>query len=103
MKAKARLDIHSHFADVRDPRDPRYVTHLLGDILVIALCAVRSGSKSFVHIAAFGVAKESWLRSLGLTLPEGIPSHDTFRDVFRHLSPRAFQDSFTTWINAVCA
>jgi predicted transposase YbfD/YdcC len=43
------------------------------------------------------------LRSLGLLLPHGIPSHDTFRDLFRHLAPAVFQDCFTSWINAVCA
>jgi predicted transposase YbfD/YdcC len=36
-------------------------------------------------------------------LPHGIPAHDTFRDLFRHLAPAAFQDGFTAWINAACA
>jgi predicted transposase YbfD/YdcC len=53
-------------------------------------------------MATFGRAKKPWLLSLGLTLPDGIPSHDTFRDVFRHLKPLVFQDCFTSWINAVC-
>lgn len=97
-----RLDILHHFASVPDPRDPRFITHRLGDILTIALCALFAGAKSFEDIAAFGRSKETWLRSLGLTLPHGIPSHDTFRDLFRHLAPNAFQDCFTAWINAVC-
>jgi len=103
MSATERLDILHHFRHLEDPRDTRFVTHLLGDILTIALSATLSGSKSFEDIAAFGRAKESWLRSLGLALPEGIPSHDTFRDLFRHLAPNVFQDCFTAWINAVCA
>ena len=85
-----------------DPRDPRFVTHPLTDILTIALCATLSGAHSFEDIAAFGRAKEDWLRSLGLALPHGVPAHDTFRDLFRHLNPDAFQDGFTSWINAVC-
>jgi predicted transposase YbfD/YdcC len=103
MRVSKRLDIAHHFAAVKDPRDPRFTTHLLGDILTIALCAVLSGAKSFEDMAAFGRSKEAWLRSLGLALPHGIPSHDTFRDVFRHLAPAAFQDCFTAWVNAVCA
>jgi len=103
MSATARLDILHHFAAVADPRDGRFITHLLRDILTIALCALLSGAKSFEDLAAFGRAKETWLRSLGLTLPHGIPSHDTFRDVFRHLAPAIFQDCFTAWINALCA
>src|SRR5438128_1430252 len=103
MIATERLDILHHFRHVEEPRDARFVTHLLGDILTIALSATLDGSKSFEDIAAFGRAKEPWLRSLGLALPQGIPSHDTFRDLFRHLAPSVFQDCFTAWINAVCA
>jgi predicted transposase YbfD/YdcC len=103
MSVTERLDIVHHFAAVQDPRDPRFITHPLSDLLTIALCATLSGAKSFEDMAAFGRAKETWLRSLGLTLPHGIPSHDTFRDLFRHLAPAAFQDCFSAWINAVCA
>lgn len=88
---------------MRDLRDLRFTTHLLGDLLTSALCATLSGAKSFEDLVAFGRSKEAWLRTLGLTLPEGIPSHDTFRDLFRHLDPAVFQDCFTAWINAVCA
>jgi len=103
MSPNARLDILHHFAAVTDPRDARFITHLLGDMLTIALCATLAGASSFEDIAAFGRVKETWLRSLGLTLPHGIPAHDTFRDLFRHLAPAVFQDCFTSWINAVCA
>jgi predicted transposase YbfD/YdcC len=103
MSSTPRLDIVHHFVAVPDPRDLRFTTHLLSDLLTIALCATLSGAKSFEDLAAFGRSKETWLRSLGLPLPHGIPSHDTFRDLFRHLEPAVFQDCFTTWINAVCA
>lgn len=103
MRLSQRLDILHHFAAVGDPRDPRFSSHLLSDLLTIALCATLSGAKSFEDIAAFGRTKITWLRGLGLTLRYGIPSHDTFRDLFRHLAPAAFQNCFTAWINAVCA
>ena len=102
MHPSEPLDILHHFASVPDPRDARFITHRLLDLLVIALCATLSGATSFEDLAAFGRAKETWLRSLGLALPCGIPSHDTFHDLFCHLSPAAFQDAFTAWINAVC-
>src|SRR3954451_9759486 len=103
MTVTERLDIVHHFAAVADPRDPRFVTHRLSDVLTIALCAILSGAKSFEDLAAFVGSKETWLRSLGLLLPHGIPSHDTFRDLFRHLAPATFQDCFTAWITAACA
>ena len=97
------LDILHHLAAVRDPRDPRFTTHSLGDLLTIALCATLAGATSFEDLAAFGRAKEAWLRGLGLALPHGTPAHDTFRDLFRRLDPAAFRDGFAAWIGAVCA
>jgi predicted transposase YbfD/YdcC len=101
--ASVRLDILHHFADVADPRHPAFRDHhLLGDILVIALCAVLSGSRSWESIADFGRTKKEWLVSIGLTLPNGPPSHDTFLRVFSAMDPLAFQHGFTNWINGVC-
>lgn len=101
--APAPLDIAHHFAALADPRHPAFQDyHLLGDILVIALCAMVSGARSWDAIARFGRSKETWLRSIGLTLPNGPPSHDTFNRVFAAVDPLAFQHCFTSWINAVC-
>src|SRR5947209_2221223 len=99
VNAPAPLAIAHHFANLPDPRHPAFRDHhLLGDILVIALAAMLSGANSWDAIAAFGVAKEPWLRSIGLALPNGIPSHDTFNRIFAALDPLAFQHSFTSWI-----
>jgi predicted transposase YbfD/YdcC len=96
------LDIPHFFADLPDPRHPAFRYHLLSEILVMALAAVLSGATSWETIAAFALAKHDWFRSLGLKLPYGIPSHDTFARIFAALNPRAFQNCFTAWINAVC-
>ena len=98
-----RLDIAHHFANVPDPRHPAFREHhLLGDLLVIALSAVLVGVRSWEGIAEFGRSKETWLRSRGLKLPHGIPSHDTFNRIFADLDPAAFQASFTSWIQGIC-
>jgi predicted transposase YbfD/YdcC len=103
LNAPVPLDIAHHFAGVPDPRHPAFQDHhLLSDILVIALTASFSGAKSWEAMARFGRSKEVWLRKLGLKLPNGIPSHDTFNRVFAALDPLAFQHGFTAWINAVC-
>ena len=102
-KPPAPLAIAHHFAHLPDPRHPAFRgRHLLGDLLVIALSAVLCGARSWDAIADFGAAKEAWFRSLGLRLPNGIPAHDTFNRLFAALDPGAFQDCFTSWINAVC-
>ena len=102
-KTPGPLDIPGHFADLPDPRHPSFRGfHLLGDIVAVALCAVLSGATSWDAIAAFGHRKLGWLRSLGLKLPNGVPSHDTFNRVFAAINPRAFRDCFHGWLCSAC-
>lgn len=92
------LLIADHFSDLPDPRHSPAQRHALLDILVIALCATLCGADTFVDIARFGKAKEGWLQErLGLALPSGIPSHDTFGRVFAQIDPSAFGQCFQSW------
>ena len=68
---KQDVSIARYFADLPDPRIDRTKKHSLGDILVIALCAVICGADSWEEVEAFGEAKHDWLKSF-LTLPNGI-------------------------------
>ena len=95
------VSIARHFADLPDPRVDRTKKHSLGDILVIALCAVVCGADSWEEVEAFGEAKHDWLKGL-LKLPHGIPSHDTFYRVFARLDPQAFGACVGEWMGAAC-
>lgn len=95
------VSIARHFADLPDPRIDRTKKHSLGDILVIALCAVICGADSWEEVEAFGEAKEGWLKR-HLPLPNGIPSHDTFYRVFARLDPEAFGKCVADWMGAAC-
>ena len=88
------------FETIEDPRCEWKVEHRLLDILVIAVCAVLGEAESFEDIALYGRCKEAWLRGF-LALPNGIPSHDTFRRVFMLIDPDAFERSFLGWVRAV--
>ena len=91
VSAPTPLAVAHHFANLPDPRHRAFREHhLLGDILVIGLAGVLSGANSWDAIAEFGASKEGWLRSIGLTLPNGIPSHDTFSRLFARLDPAQF-------------
>jgi predicted transposase YbfD/YdcC len=96
------LAIQTHFATLEDPRIDRTRHHDLMNIVVIAICAVICGCEGWVDIAKYGRSKYDWLKTF-LTLPNGIPSHDTFRRVFCLLDPAAFHECFQHWIEALSA
>src|SRR5947199_4355554 len=97
----SQLALSDHLADLPDPRIDRTKKHSLGDILVIALCAVIGGAESWPDIEAFGRAKHDWFKRF-LVLPNGIPSHDTFRRLFAALNPAPFAAYFSRWMTALC-
>lgn len=98
---ESQASIAEHFWELEDPR--RYNRrHYLRDILVIAICAAIGGADGWEDVELFGKAKEEWLKEvLGLELPHGIPSSDTFRRVFGALDAEQFQACFVNWIQAV--
>src|SRR5919107_5942692 len=88
------------FAGLADPRATRRCDHRLIDILVIAVCAVVACAESWEDIELYGRSKRVWLKTF-LALPNGIPSHDTFRRVFMLLDPDAFEACFARWARSL--
>jgi predicted transposase YbfD/YdcC len=88
------------FAGLADPRETRRCDHRLIDILAIAVCAVIACAESWEDIELYGRSKRAWLETF-LELPNGIPSHDTFRRVFMLLDPDAFEACFATWAQSL--
>ena len=89
-----------YFAELRDPRVERNREHLLEEVLLIAIAAVLSGAESWNDIADYGEAKLLWLKTF-LTLPSGIPSHDTFNRVFAALDPEQLEKGFVAWVGSI--
>ena len=88
------------FAELEDPRTGNAQRHELDEIIMIALLATLCGAETGVDMALFGRAKEPLLRRF-LTLPGGIPSHDTFSRLFRLLDPVAFEACFARYLAAL--
>jgi predicted transposase YbfD/YdcC len=96
------LPITAVFDDIPDPRrDTANKRHHLTDILTIATCAVIGGCETWEAIAEYGRTKEAFFGRY-LSLPNGIPSPDTFARVFAKLDPAAFAERFGRWMAAAC-
>jgi predicted transposase YbfD/YdcC len=96
----ASLAIKCHFRKLKDPRRRHGREHRFLDIIVIGICAVLSGANTWRDIACFGKRRQSWLKRF-LTLPNGIPSHDTFERVFQRLDAKQFQTCLRGWLLAL--
>lgn len=92
--------ISTHFGQVVDPRVERGKLHQLLDIITIAICAVICGADDWVEVEEFGNVRLDWFQTF-LTLPNGIPSHDTFGDVFARLDPDEFSRGFSSWVQTI--
>jgi predicted transposase YbfD/YdcC len=92
--------VSRYFTRLRDPRRHHLKRHLLIDILVIAICAVIANADDWQQVVTFAKRRRAWLLTF-LSLPNGIPSHDTFERVFDRLDPQAFQACFRQWVEAL--
>lgn len=91
----------AHFSNLEDPRiDNHNKRHNLEDVLAITILGVICGADNWVEISEFGVCKSDWLETF-LSLPNGIPSHDTFSRIFSLLDPKLFEECFHSWISSL--
>lgn len=97
---KDATNILRFFDELPDPRSEVNRWHLLGDVIVIAICAVLAGCDGPTGIAKWAKLNERWLQQ-HLALPNGIPAKDTYRRVLSLLNPRAFQQCFSQWIDSL--
>jgi predicted transposase YbfD/YdcC len=105
MDAGGRAYVHglkTCFADLHDPRVQGRCDHALLDILAISVLAVLSGADDWPEVEVFGQKREGWLKTF-LPLPNGIPSHDTFRRVFGLLDRQQFSACLFQWTQALHA
>jgi predicted transposase YbfD/YdcC len=88
------------FEELEDPRSDINRKHLLGDLIVISICAVIAGADGPKAIGVWAASNRDWLKQ-HLELPHGIPSHDTIGRLLALLRPAAFQTCFQNWIRTL--
>lgn len=89
------------FKDLPDPRVNRTLRHDFQEVLAITLIAVICGCDEWTSIEEYGKAKINFLRTF-LKLENGIPSHDTFGNIFAKIDPLAFEKCFVDWVSSLC-
>jgi len=94
------FSLYDCFEDLPDPRVSGRCTYKLTDVIIMAICGVLCGADSWVGVEMVGREKETWFREF-LELEHGIPSHDTFGDVFAMIDAEAFQKRFMRWVEQV--
>ena len=94
------VDMVGVLAAVGDPRREHGKRHEPGDVLAIALCTVLCGHSEFTEMEFFGKLRRGWLEGF-LRLRNGIPSHDTFRNVLAAVDPAEFMGAFALWTRHV--
>ena len=100
MSDKPNASIEACFSDIYDPRVQGRCDYPLLEIITISICATIAGAEGWTDIETFGKSKEAWLKQF-LELEKGIPSHDTFGDVFGMIDGEEFQRSFMRWVERV--
>jgi predicted transposase YbfD/YdcC len=90
--------VGSYFQSLSDPRHTRNRKHLLGDIIVIAICGILCNCDGPTAIHRWAVNRADWLKTI-LPLSNGIPSRDCIRRLLLALQPQAFQRCFQDWLS----
>jgi predicted transposase YbfD/YdcC len=94
--------IVSIFSKLEDPRKGNAIVHDLVETLIVAVLAVLCGAQAFTETELFGNTQFDWLKTF-LKLKHGIPSHDTFGDIFAALEPSQITSAFAEWVETIRA
>lgn len=91
-----------YFGIITDQRQKAKIRHNLIDILFIAVVGTLANCDNWVAIEDFANDRSTFFKKY-LTLPYGIPSHDTMQRVFEWIDPKEFQNTFMKWIGEISA
>ena len=92
--------VTQYFEEVTDPRVNRGQNYPLIEMVFVALCGSICDCNSWVDVSEFGHAKLAWFRKF-LPFKLGVPSHDTFSEVFARLDSVQFYAALQSWTTSI--
>lgn len=87
-------------AEIPDERKGNGLKHILSEVIAIGILCIMCNGMTFTSMELFGQTHEKELREF-MELPYGIPSHDTFRNIFTRLDPMAVEKCFSIWLRGM--
>ena len=79
----------SIFEALEDPRTGNNRKHYFGEVMFISVTAMLCGMNSFSEIVEFAELQISWFKKW-ISLPNGIPTQQTFSNIFQIIDPFQF-------------
>ncbi|MCU0916203.1 MAG: ISAs1 family transposase [Planctomycetes bacterium] len=98
--AQDAVNLLRFFDGLPHPRSNVNRLHRLGDVIVMAICAVLANADDPTAMAQWAKLNAAWLRR-HLALPGGIPGNDTFRPGLGLLPPATFQQCVNQWLQTL--
>jgi len=92
--------VAKQFEEVTDPRANRGHNYPLVEMIFVALCGAICDCNSWVDISNFGRVKLAWFRKF-LPFRYGVPSHDTFNEIFARLETAQFHAALQSWMSLI--
>ena len=96
------MNIRLFFCDLKDERQGMKVQHNLLEIIAMTIISVAADCDGWDEIEDFCIQYEEWLRKVvGLSMPNGVPSADTFERIWQRLDSKEFKRSFRRWAESI--
>ncbi len=96
MKSLFLGKIYKHFENLTEPRKNRGRNFPLLEMVFVALCAAICDANNWVDVERFGLGKLDWFRKF-FPFESGIPSQDTFTEVFARIETLEFYGAIPSW------
>ena len=96
------MNVRLFFCDLKDDRQGMKVQHNLLEIIAMTIISVAADCDGWDEVEDFCLQYEEWLRKVvGLSMPNGVPSADTFERVWQRLDSKEFKRSFRRWTESI--
>ena len=87
-------------AEVPDERKGNAIKYELRDVLFLGIFSILCGADTYTGMQTFLELYIEELRKY-LALPNGIPSHDVFGDIFSRVDTKAIENCFEVFTNSI--